>query len=343
MSKGDVRERENTPVADVELAAREIGLLIAPLAILAPSLAEFGQSIGDEDISALRREVWFNIAVHGIIPGSSLWIKHADELRQLAIYSRPLIAEGNASQSENDIELNTVLRRGMNGPRTAEMKKSLIALLPKNESTIRSLAYPKVIFLHAAFLLETLRAENGHCADVLSYFIEPSVSQDDIVYCMEAIASEVMAIYLRRSLSGSHAQSTAPLAATELARILVTCCHRVPKCQQVAAFFADRLVAQMPSSLCQKTSLFALLELLTLMWHSCLDAEIDEYEWKSKYVSSLANVSLELSDDFDFRKRTLNGFQKRARAWMMRVINVAPLDVKGLLQVRGSRISGHGH
>jgi len=94
----------------------------------------------------------------------------------------------------------------------------------------------------------------------------------------------------------------------------------------------DRIVNVFPSVLCQKTALFALLELLTLMWRSCLDAETDEYEWRAQYVSKKGNVSIQLSDDVHYRQTTLANFHKRCRVWVSQAIDVAPLDTKGLLQ-----------
>lgn len=345
VSKGDVNESENTHVADVELAALEIAQLLRPLAILMSSLR--AGSIDEDDncageLTRLQREAWFNIVVHGITPDSSLGQQHSADLRILALRSKPLIAEHRADQFANDIELNTVLRRGMTTNRTVEMKKRLSKLLPGQESYIRELSYPKVIFLHATYLVETLRADAGQCAVVLSYFIDPNINQDEMAVCMVAIADEVMTIFLSRTIGGNHADTSAPNVAKQLAMILTNCCHRIAKCQQVAASCADKLIGQMPSSLCQRPSLFALLELLTLMWLSCLEAEIDEYEWKSTYTSSLGQVSLELSDDFEFRKRTLNAFYKRARMWVMKVINIAPHDVKGLLQTYLSEYDDDG-
>ena len=336
VSKGDIHETENTHHADVELAASEIGQLLKPWAILSVANSRTGDNSNDENIASLQREAWFNIVVHGITPGSTLYEEHYEELRTIAIHSMHLVAQDRADQVESEIELNTVLRRGMNGPHTAEMKKRLIRLLGSQESNIRALTYPQVIFLSAASLVETLRADAGGCAYILSYFLDPSVNRNGMGNCMIAIADQVMAIYLRRTLGGHHADSSAAYVAKELATILTGCCHRISRVQQIAFTCADSIISQMPSSLCQKSSLFALLELLTIMWSSCLEAEIDEYEWKSTYDSVLGNISLELSDNYDFRRKTLEAFYKRSRTWMMMVINIAPLDVKGLLQVRQS-------
>ena len=342
ISKGDVHESENTHKADVELAAKEIGQLLRPLAILTASqkVTDIINVPVDENAARLQRESWFNIVVHGIIPGSMIGQKYESELQTLAIHSRPLITEDRADHLESDIDLNTILRRGMNGDNATSMKKVLINFLPDQESRIKGLSYPKIIFLNAAYLVETLRAYGGYCAPVLSYFTDPSINQHDTGSCMVAIADKVMTIFLKQTLGSLQTDTSAPYVAKQLAIILTGCCHRVPKCQQVATSCADRLIAQMPSSLCQRTSLFALLELLTLMWLSCLDSEIDEYEWKSTYTSALGNVSVQLSDDFGFRRRTLDTFFRKARTWVMKVINIAPLDVKGLLQVNfGNKLS----
>ena len=332
VSKGDVRESDNTHQADVELAAREIIELLRPLARLLSVSKTADDLPQDESVGRLYREAWFNIVVHGITPKSNLGQQCSRELQVIAVQSRSLITEDHADQIESEIELNTVLRRGMSGPHTAEQKRRLIILLPRCESEIRSLSYPKVIFLSAAYLLETLRADAGYCTHILTYFLDPCLSGSAMESCMMALRDEVMALYLRRTLRGRHPESSAPLVAKQLASMLSGCCHRIPRVQQVAASSADKIISQLPSSLCQKSSLFALLELLTILWTSCLEAELDEYELKSNYVSVRGEVEVELSDNYDFRRSTLNALYKRARVWVMNVINIAPLDVKGLLQ-----------
>ena len=332
ISKGDVHESDNSRKADIDLAAREILELIPVLAKLASVKTDKEEISDDEEVARLHREAWFNVVVHGITLNSSYGQAIASELRVLAMQSRPLIAEERADQFESEVELNTVLRRGMNGPNTAEQKKRLIQLLPRREPDIRGLSYPKVIFLSAAYLVETLRAGAGDCSHILTYFLDPSLNGSAMENCMSAVADEVMTLYLRKILSGPFLGSAAPLVAGQLAAMLSGCCHRIPRIQQIATACADRIVSQIPSALCQKTSLFALLELLTLMWTSCLESELDEYELKANYTSALSNVAIELSDDYDLRRSTLNGFHKRAKGWVTTVINIAPLDVKGLLQ-----------
>ncbi|KAL8848816.1 MAG: hypothetical protein Q9221_006194 [Calogaya cf. arnoldii] len=332
VGKGDVHESDNTHQADIELAALEITELLEPLASLIGGRRDGVGAETDQDVIRLQREVWFNIVVHNITPGTKLGQENAGSLRALAMHSRPLIAEDRADQFESEIELNTVLRRGMNAPHTAEQKARLISILPKCESDVKGLSYPKVIFLHAAYLVETLRAGAGDCTHVLTYFLDPSLNGSAMENCMAAIADEVFKIFHARMVRSHHDDASAPVIARQLAQMLTGCCHRIPRVQQIAASCADRIISSMPSSLCQKSSLFALLELLSILWMSCLDTEIDEYDWKSRYVSDRGEIEVELSDDFELRKSTLNAFYTRARSWVMSVISIAPLDVKGLLQ-----------
>jgi phosphatidylinositol 4-kinase len=71
------------------------------------------------------------------------------------------------------------------------------------------------------------------------------------------------------------------------------------------------------------------------MWLSCLQGELDEFEWKPTLVSPMGIVKVDLPDNYALRKATLNRFLERARTWVTTVLNIAPLDIKGLLQVRG--------
>lgn len=337
-----MHESDNTHQTDVDLAAREIVELLPPLATLATVNTDKESINDDENVARLHHEAWFNVIVHGITPTSSYGQQCTKELRTLAMHSRPLIDEDRVDQLESEIELNTVLRRGMNAPHTAEQKKRLILLLPKYESDIRGLSYPKVIFLNAAYLVETLRAGAGDCSHVLTYFLDPSLQGSAMEKCMGAIVDEVMTIYLRRNMTAPLQDNSAPSVAAQLASMFTGCCHRVPRVQQVAASCADIIVSEMPSALCQKSSLFALLELLSVMWMSCLEAEIDEYEVKANYVSVRGRVSVELSDDYDHRRSTLNSLYRRAKKWVTAVINIAPLDVKGLLQTYLSEYDDEG-
>jgi phosphatidylinositol 4-kinase len=236
---------------------------------------------------------------------------------------------------ESDVELNTVLRRGMGPQRVLEQKRSLIAELHGRESDIKRLDYPRSVFLNAVLLVETLRSASGDCTKVLNYFRDPAVAAPEMVICMNAVADNVVTCYLSRTLSGEFDEFSAPYLAKQLANFLTACCHRIERIQHIATQCTDKIIRECPSALCEKHSLFALLEILTVMWLSCLQGELDEFEWRPTLVSPMGIVKVDLPDNYALRKATLNRFLERARTWVTTVLNIAPLDIKGLLQVRG--------
>lgn len=342
ISYGDVPSSGHTKEADVQLAAREISELLRPLAIFMSANDFAADPIENEETSQLLRDAWFNMVVHGFTVTTDRGRSHMTELRIIAVHSPPLVAEQRSEQVESDIELNTVLRRGNSNEREAVQKKLLSELIPSKASDIKSLSYRKVIFLQAAYLVEILRADSGDCTKVLSYFFEPSMRKGEVSGIMEGIAAAVVEKYLKKTLSGTDPAFSAQYAARQLASIFCICCHRIERIQQAAFACADRIIRDVPSALCSRTSLFALLELLSIMWTSCLEAETDLYTPRATFSSDLGNVKVELSDDYDFRRWTLDILNRKAKGWVNTAINLAPLDVKGLLQTYLSEFNDDG-
>ncbi|KAJ0361735.1 hypothetical protein COL154_006672 [Colletotrichum chrysophilum] len=342
ISMGDVHQSNHTKEADVQLAAREIAELLHPLAVLMSTNDLAFTSVTDDDSHSLVRDAWFNIVVHGFTTQTDMGKRYLNELRFMAVHSPPLVAEQRGEQIESDIELNTVLRRGMSNDRETMQKRQLTELIPSKTTEIKGLSYRKVIFLQAAYLVESLRADAGDCTKALSYFLEPSMRKGEVSSTMEGIAAAVVDKYLRKTLGGADATFSAQYAASQLVAIFCGCCYRIERVQQAAFSCADRIISQVPSALCHRSSLFALLELLSLMWSSCLEAETDLYAPRSKFTSSLGDVSVELSDDYSFRRHTLDILNRKAKQWVSSVIGIAPLDIKGLLQTYLSEFDDEG-
>lgn len=349
VTKGEMMEGDAKQGPDKDVASHEIMPLVKPLAVLLsrrPRSALPDRAADDGEIQDMVREAWFNIAVHGVTAGSVLAQEYYHDLLVFAQYTQALVDEDRAELLEGDVDLNTILRRGMSSSQSSAQKHNLLELLPSREHDIKHLTYPQLVFLHAAYLVESLRASSGDCVTILKYFLDPALQTSEFGRCLSSIADEVVRIYLGKLLTGEFAEFSAPLASRQLAQLLVGCCSRMQKVQEVAVIAADRIITQAPSVLCQKSALFALLELLTLMWSSCLEAEVDEYEWSPTLTSTRAKVTIELSDDYAFRRRTLTSFHAQSRKWVTGIICVAPLDVKGLLQTYLSEfddIGSYGH
>ncbi|KAJ4173624.1 phosphatidylinositol-4- kinase [Fusarium falciforme] len=339
---GDAHSTSHAKESDVQMAAKEIAELLHPLATFMASNDFASEPVTDDETYSLLRDAWFNIVVHGFTTNTDRGKQYLNELRIIAIHSPPLVADQRGEQVESDIELNTVLRRGFSNDRESLQKKLLSDLVPSKANEIKSLSYRKVIFLQAAYLMEYLRADSGDCTKVVSYFLEPSMSKGDVSSAMEGVGAAVVDRYIDKTLSGSEATFSAQYAAEQLATIFCSCCHRIERVQQAAFACADRILHEIPAALCHRSSLFALLELLSLMWSSCLEAETDLYDPRSIFESELGGVTVQLSDDYDFRRWTVDVLNRKAKVWVNAAINLAPLDVKGLLQTYLSEFSDEG-
>ena len=333
VSTSDVTNRDTKALVIDKLAVGQISQVLPPLAALAASMPyEYAQFEDSELVSALSRDAWFNLIAHDFSLGSSFAKQHQQELQTLAWYTPSLIDSNKADTQESGIDLNTVLRRGMTPQHIIQLKSQLISALPAHENDIKTLNNAELTFLNAAHLVAVLRAQSGDCTRTLEYFLDPKFKSGALSNCLLGVALSAVDTYLALTMTGRSQTFSAANLAKQLARLLESCCHRIEKVQQVATLAADRIIDQVPSSLCQRTSLFALLELLSLMWTSCLEAETDEYECKSFYSSAKGNVSLQLSDSFAYRQATLRSFQQKCRRWVLKTLDRAPLDMKGLLQ-----------
>ncbi|KAF2730403.1 hypothetical protein EJ04DRAFT_579874 [Polyplosphaeria fusca] len=343
VSKGDAHDSTNRHVRDAEFAALEIAQLLPPLAALLSSNAErIDLSKVDDSILNLQRDAWFNIVVHGFDLTTPLGKRHLEALRTLAKFSQPLITEERSDLIESDIELNVVLRRGKSPEHAVEQKKHLAKLLPSCEGDVKALSYPEAVFLNAAYLVEDLRADAGDCTKALAYFLDPKLRNGAVGSCMFAIATTSAKAYVGKTLTGKYFSFSTPYLAQQLATIFAGCCHRIAKVQQAAIACADIIIREVPATLCQKSALFALLELLSIMWSSCLEGDTDEYGWTSTFTSARSNVFVELPDDYSFRAATLSNLHKRATDWVKSVLDIAPLDIKGLLQTYLSEYDDEG-
>jgi phosphatidylinositol 4-kinase len=205
ISKGDAPETSHRHMRDTELAAQEIAQLLKPLAVLLSRNAKYTElSDMSDSIISLQRDAWFNIVVHGFDMLSDLGKQYREELKTLARFSQPLIAEERPSLSESDIELNTVLRRGKSPEHTVEQKRRLGRLLPSCEADTRSLSYQEAVFLSTAYLVEDLRASTGDCTKALAYFLDPKLRSGAVGNCMAAITTSAVSTYLTKTLSGQH-------------------------------------------------------------------------------------------------------------------------------------------
>lgn len=332
VGKGDVQELEHhRPHTEISATAEEIARLIPPLADLLPRSPEKPYETTEKSIISLFRNAWFNMVVHGFAKNSELTAKLRNHLENIARSTPPLVSEISSNKIESELELNTVLRRGSSNHNVSNQKAIMSNIFSLHNFEFRAVPYPKLMFLSAAVLLESLRANTGNCSKVLLYFGDPGFKSGDTSRYMANIATDSTKAYIKNVIRGGQEEFTIDRVAEQLKEILVLCCHRVSAIQNIAFTCAELLIKSIPGSLCRSTSLFTLLDLLTLIWTSCLDAETDEYEPRAVFTSAETNIKLELSDSYEHRRDTLKRLLDRSRAWAQLVLSVMSFDLKSLL------------
>ena len=114
--------------------------------------------------------------------------------------------------------------------------------------------------------------------------------------------------------------------------MLIYCCYPVPEMQDAAMQCCDLLISRVPSSLCHKKSLFAVFDLLTLLFDSIADADVHEYEPTTVFRARCTGIKVSMSDDYHWRTSTFNRFHDKCKHWLKILLHKCNIDVKSLIQ-----------
>lgn len=340
VSKGDVLTSDHhRSHSEISVTAEEIALLLPPLAELLPKIPEPPYETTDWNMISLFRNAWFNMVVNGFSKTSEWTLRHKHDLETIARSTPPLVSETSANQVESELDLNTVLRRGSSNHNVNNQKEIMGSIFSVHNFEFRTIPYHKLMFLSATVLLESLRADVGYCSKVLLYFGDPVFRRGDFYKYMSHIAMDVTKLYITNVISGGKEEFTIGNVSQELKEMFILCCHRVQAIQEVSYSCCDLVINAVPAALCKDLSLYALLDLLTLVWTSCLDAETDEYEPRTTFVSETSNIKLELSDSYEQRRENLNRLLAKARSWVGLTLKIMTYDLKSLLTAYLSQLN----
>lgn len=332
VDRGDVQQlTHHRSHNEISATANEISLYLPPLAHLLPREPDVPYVTSDSQINSLFRNTWYNMVVHGFAQNSEWTQKYRTELEIIARSTPPLVSAESSNKIESDLELNTVLQRGSSHHNVNNQKDIMDSIAVSGHFDFKAIQYPKLMFLAASMLLESLRSSTGDCSKILLYFGDPGVRTGDTKRSMRNISISTLKSYIRNVVKGESSVFTNDRVALQLKEMLRHCCHRVRAIQDQAFENCDILIRSVPSALCSDISLFTLLDLLTLLWKSCLDAETHEYEPRTVFTTAKSGVRIQLSDSYDLRRDTLLRFHTKAREWLGIALAHTAYDVKNIL------------
>lgn len=323
----DLEEHKpNTVVVEV---AKKIGFVLGPLSELLPPVDESPMIPTSKELIKLFKDMWFNLAIHGFAYDSPLYRKHEAELVRIAHSSPPLASESSWNRSETSIELETVLRKGTSKTTERLHKETLKDLVRINT---QQLSRPAIMFLSATVSLEFSRLKCGDCSTILEYLTDPSIQFANLINQLGQIAQESSIRYINIMLKGTNPVFSGDRLAVQLKKVFVACCHRVESLQHCAFLCADKILGSVPTGLCYETSTFALLDIISLLFQSIIDADTNEYEPITEFKSKVSDVDLSLSDAYDWRQKTLDLFTSHSSSWVTNALTVSEYDMKVILR-----------
>ncbi|ODV96209.1 hypothetical protein PACTADRAFT_85014 [Pachysolen tannophilus NRRL Y-2460] len=334
ISKGDVQKDEHhRSHSEISRVATEISQFLKPLAHLLPDVSDPSKDFSS-DLPTVEyfKNVWYNMVVHGYSLNSELKAQYSDELERIAHSSPPLASESSWNRTETSLELNSVLRRGSSSHNIRHQKEFVDDICDTNLIQIHAISTAKVMFLAAAVFLESLRVKSGNCSTALIYFSDPSIKISQVEEYIGSLAVKITSKFVDLIAYGGNNAYSIENIAIELKKMLVLCCHREKDLQASAFQCCEILISRIPSSLCHHKSLFTMLDILTLLFQSIVDADADEYEPRFTFRLKNSDTTITVSDSLKWRKKTFQKFYEKARKWVRLSLLRCNQDMKSLLQ-----------
>ncbi|KAI7830285.1 hypothetical protein BC939DRAFT_392956 [Gamsiella multidivaricata] len=319
----------------------KINSLSAGLGILLPVL---GQLLSHDDFqphlrpskedAKLFRDTWFHCVLFEFVKDSP-WYKEWSESMLLIARKTPAFVSGDFGTNaylEGDLEYNSVLPRSILEDQKASMRATLASYLPGQTSEIKSLSSAKVVFLLSVYHVETFRSRQGNCSFILKYFMNSGVNDGGLSNCLEAIADQVINVFVSESQTKVLAHSLDDNVRQQVRNLIIGCTHRLKRVSSLSNKWVHRMITTFPQLMCDKALLTLVLELSELLWLSCENEMTDEYCPIYSFTSAKVSVTIDLPDSYPYRRELLSKFVDLTRTWIGASMANSPQEVDALLQ-----------
>ncbi|CAG8451375.1 73_t:CDS:10 [Funneliformis mosseae] len=311
--------------------AGEIGILLPVLKTLL-SHDDFTDHINSsEELVPLFRDLWFHCILYGFV-SEETWIPEWRESLVVIAQKTPPLVQETINYLESDLEFKSVLRKGNSDQDLVNVRSSLSSFLPNRAYEIKYLSFAEITFLLSVYHIEIMRSQMGQCSFILRYFVNQGVSAGKLVGCMEEIGNQVMEVFIRVCSNRAIAHTIDENLRAHVRNLMIATCHRLSKVSQLSIKDLDNLMTAFPSLLCDKKLLFLLLELIELLWQSCEAEYLNEYSPTYTYVSPKVEVSLDLPDDYNYRREILSRLCENSKKWLTAAMTRVPSEIRGLLE-----------
>ncbi|ORZ04544.1 hypothetical protein BCR41DRAFT_313029 [Lobosporangium transversale] len=282
----------------------------------------------------LFRDAWFHCVLFEFVKVYP-WHKEWSDAMLLIARKTPTFVSGDLGTNaylEGDLEYSSVLPRGILEDQKSSMRATLASYLPGQTGEIKSLSSAKVVFLLSVYHVEIMRGRQGNCSFILQYFMNSGVSEGGLFTCLEAIADQVINVFISESQIKVLSHSLDDNIRHQVRNLVINCAHRLKRVSSLSNKWIHRMVASFPQLMCDKALLTLVLELSELLWLSCENELTDEYCPIYSFTSSKVGVTIDLPDSYPYRRELLTKFVELTRKWINAAMANSPQEVDALLQ-----------
>ncbi len=282
---------------------------------------------------SLFRSFWYLCVLSGFTTSPSriaTWQR--DALVRIAKASPGLFDQITDDFVETELEFNVVLKQAGYSISPDTLRNELANSIGQHVQGVKGLTAGQVTFLTAILRLESLRAEAGQPAKVISYLHVEGINHSAVGPAIEAILHKVGLAFIQ---SFNHSVTTHSIDTnvyTEVKTLVLECAHPLQHVRRVAGEYLNSLITSFPSLVCNLAVITTLLELLSVVRSACLAEYTDEYTPVYTFNSSRGQFAVVLPDDYPVRNQILADLHAHTKSWLRSSIARAPLEMHGLLQ-----------
>ncbi|WFD19950.1 1-phosphatidylinositol 4-kinase [Malassezia caprae] len=272
----------------------------------------------------LFRQAWVVLALSGATGGAPA--ARGDALHVLALKTPMLVPGSVRNYIDDDIDTHSVLKQATLGASPASVRQALGL-----GEAVRSLSLARLAFVRAVQEVEQRRAACGRVSMALTYLAHPGVAASSLAGPLRDVCVRVLDAFLTHAADRQHAHAADGVLADEVRNVLLALCHARAEVRELAHLYLERLQPVLPSVFAHPDVVVTMLEMAALLGRAC-DAELDEaYMPTYTYHSSLANMSIDVSDLYAERRERLNEVLARVRRLLSQAQEAMPHTLRGAL------------
>ncbi|CAO3608584.1 unnamed protein product [Cunninghamella echinulata] len=288
-----------------------------------------------ETLTTLFQNMWFLCVLFGFVIETKE-TRHLQASLLIIAQKTPLLVIDSASEYlESNLDHNFVLssENTIAAMNSDSLRHILTEILPMHAYDIKYLPFSLIVFLLAIYYTEIRRSQMGRTDFMVRYFMNESITTgSSLTNCLEGILDRVVNDYIKVSLVKASNQLLGKGINSQLEVLLPLCCHKILKVHQLAVQVVDSIVYSFPQVFTEKSLIVLLLELVQLLWLSCSAEYTNEYNAIYQFTSKRIDVSIEMVDCFDYRKKVFNKVKDFAKKWLLLSMEWCPMETTGLLQ-----------